>query len=75
MAVLAWGYTFVPKIAAWARPDDYKSARRKRAERERLGISEWEQDQADRDVRDGIIAAVVIVLFELAIQFYVRYAK
>ena len=59
------------RVSEWARPDDAATAKRKREERERLGVSEGDQEQEDQLARDNWIAAVVpavlIVVFEIAL--------
>ena len=67
LVVLSFGFVGFSKVAEWLRPDDAASARRKREERERLGVSEWDQEQAFQVARDNWIAVVLIVGFELLI--------
>ena len=65
--VLSIGYIGVRKASDSLRPDDAATARRKREERERLGISEWDEEQSNNLARDGLVAALLIVVFEVAI--------
>ena len=67
LVALTLGFRGFSKAAEWLRPDDAASARRKREERERLGITEWDQEQEDRNARDNLIGAAVIIIFELVL--------
>ena len=60
-------YVGVTRASDWLRPDDAASARRKREERERLGLSEWDEEQANQAARDNVLVVVLIVAFELAL--------
>lgn len=67
LGALAIGYIGVNNWSEWLRPDDAASVRRKREERERLGLSEWDEEQAERAARDNLLAVVAIVVFEIVI--------
>ena len=67
LAALYIGYVGVSKASEGLRPDDAATTRRKREERERLGMSEWDQEKDNRTGRDGLVAAVLIVVFELVL--------
>ena len=61
------GYVGVSKASKSLRPDDAATARRKREERERLGLSESDEEQDNQASQDGLVAAVLIVVFELVL--------
>lgn len=67
--VLTVGYFGVSRATKSLRPDDAATTRRKRMERERLGLSEADQDdeQGGGIAPDDLVAVVLIVLFELAL--------
>ena len=67
VVALSVTYVAITKAVEWLRPDDAATARRKREERELLGISEWEQEQDSRNARDNVLAAVAILIFEFAL--------
>ena len=67
LVALPIGFVGVRRATEWLRPDDAASARRKREERERLGVSEWDQEQESRNARDNVLAAVAILVFELVL--------
>ena len=67
VVALSVTYVAITKATEWLRPDDAATAQRKREERERLGISEWEQEAESRNARDNVLAAVAILVFEFAL--------
>ena len=71
LVALVGGLVIVSKVSEWLRPDDAATARRKREERERLGVSEWDQEQNDQIAQDrwieAVVPAVLIIVFELVL--------
>ena len=74
LGALSIGFIVLPKATESLRPDDAAATRRKREERERLGVSELDEEREEQEkqiARDNtiqsLVAVVLIVLFELAI--------
>ena len=66
LVTLSVGFVGAGRFAEWLRPDDAATARRKREERERLGLSE-EEDDNQGIAPETLVAVVLIVGFELAL--------
>ena len=74
LGALLGGYFAITAASQSLRPEDAATTRRRREERERLGVSEadeeqrvLEQEQADKAARDNWLAVVLIVVFEVAL--------
>ena len=74
LGALLGGYFAITAASQSLRPEDAATTRRRREERERLGVSEadeeqrsLEQEQAEKAARDNWLAVGLIVIFELAL--------
>ena len=67
IVALVLGYRGASNFAESLRPMDAATARRKREERERLGITEEEEEQSNQEAQSGLVAAVLIIGFELVL--------
>jgi len=67
LGALYLGYVGVSAASESLRPDDAATAKRKREERERLGLTEWDEEQKNQAAFYNWVAVVLVVGFELVL--------
>uniref|UniRef100_A0A7S0LNS3 Uncharacterized protein n=1 Tax=Coccolithus braarudii TaxID=221442 RepID=A0A7S0LNS3_9EUKA len=71
LVLFSVGYVGISSSSELLRPDDAPTARRKREERERLGVSEEDEEEGKRIAQEkwigAVVPAILIVVFELAL--------